>query len=152
MSEPVSDRNVITLPDLDATVPSQDCIELPDIAADDEEAVAAVIAQSQRILFKHPVAAQALYRALVAEGRQFATTSEGSAWRARLEASPAIRRLRPLWEAATFNVLEATGDSQLPSKLVELVAQALSHADMEATTAFLSERTVNQSDGELRRR
>lgn len=114
-------------------------IRLPDVVGEEEQAVADVVAEGQRFLFKHPVAAQALYRSLVAEGRRFAETDEGRAWRARLEASPAIRRLRPLWEAATFNVLEARGDSLLPSQLIELVAQALSHADIEKTTAFLNE-------------
>lgn len=160
----MSDREVIRLPDLapiearielpdvdDSPGEAPDCIRLPDMAGDDEEAVANVVAAGQRFVLKHPSAAQALYRALVAEGRRFAGSEDGHAWRARLEASPAIRRLRPLWEAATFNVLDATGESALPSKLVELVAQAVSHADIEATTAFLSERSTG-AFGEPRRR
>ncbi|MBX3203776.1 MAG: hypothetical protein KF764_01845 [Labilithrix sp.] len=116
-------------------------IRLPELL-EEEEVVANVVAQGQRWLIKHPVAAQAIYRALVAEGRKFAETDEGGAWRARLEASPAIRRLRPLWEAATLNVLEADGDAVIPSQLIELVAQALSHTNIEKTTALLSELAV----------
>lgn len=113
-------------------------IRLPELL-EEEAVVADIVAQGQRWLFKHPVAAQAIHRALVAEGRAFGETDEGRAWRARLEASPAIRRLRPLWEAATLNVLESTRDARLPSQLIELVAQALSHANIEKTTALLSE-------------
>lgn len=138
---PDEERVVVHLPDFPEETASRAVIRLPDLVSKDEQAVAEVVAEGQRLLFKHPVAAQRVYRALVAEGRRYAETEEGRAWRSRLQASPALRRLRPLWEAATFNVLEAEGDSILPTKLIELVAQALSHADIERTTAFLSEQT-----------
>ena len=83
-------------------------------------------------------AAQAAYRALVAEGRRYAETDEGRAWRARLDASETLRRLRPLWEAGTLNVLDGAEGSAIPSAFIELVAQALSRADLEAFTAALT--------------
>jgi len=113
-------------------------VQLPELL-EDELRVAEVIARGNRAVLKHPVAVQAAYRALVAEGRRFAKTDEGTMWRARLEASDAIRRASPLWEAATLNVLETSGDAALPSQLIELVAQALSHAGVEKIAAALSD-------------
>jgi hypothetical protein len=38
-----------------------------------------------------------------------------------------------------LNVLETSGDAALPSQLIELVAQALSHAGVEKIAAALSD-------------
>jgi len=109
-------------------------------APPDDDAAARLIAWVQRLLFKHPAAAQAAHRALVAEGRRFAETDEGRVWRARLDASETLRRCRPLWEAATLNVLDDDGDGDaLPSQLIDLVAQAVSRGDLDAWTATLTE-------------
>lgn len=110
---------------------------LPPATADDP--VVQVVAWARRVLFKHPAAAQATYRALIAEGRLYAKTEEGAAWRARLDASETLRRMRPLWEVATVNLLEAEGSGAIPGQFIELLAQALSRADLEALTAALSE-------------
>ncbi len=97
--------------------------------------VARVIDTLQLVVLKHPVAAQAAYRAFVAEGRRFAATEEGRSWHARLERSPEMQRLRSLWEAATFNVLRADETSALPGPFIDLIAQVVSRADVEHLTA-----------------
>lgn len=112
-------------------------IELPAVAPSDP--LARLVAWAQRVVFKHPVAAQAAYRALVAEGARYAQTEEGRAWRARLEASEELRRLRPVWELATLNLLEGGGSSALPRQFIDLVAQAVSRADVESVAAALAE-------------
>jgi hypothetical protein len=86
-------------------------------------------------LLKHPRAVQAMYRALVAEGRRFAETEQGRAWRARLEASEPIARARTLWEATTLNVLEAEPGGALPGALLDMLAHAISRGDLEDVLA-----------------
>lgn len=107
-------------------------------AASPDDPVVRVIEDTRRTLLKHPAAAQAAYRALVSEGRAYAQTDEGRAWRARLDASVTLRRLRPLWEAATLNLLDGAAGKALPGTFIEMVAQALSRADLEALTAALT--------------
>jgi hypothetical protein len=119
----VSDANRIVLPEL----------------IGDENLVADLIGRCQRLILKHPMAAQAAYQALVAEGRRFAQTDEGKQWRCRLEASEAVRRARSLWEAATLNVLDADCEVPLPGQLIELVAQAVSWQNLETIVALITE-------------
>ena len=108
------------------------------IPASDDDLAARLVGWSQRLVLKYPSAAQAAYRALVAEGREFVTTAEGRAWRSRLEASDELRRLRPLWEAATLSVLDASEDTALPGQYIDLLAQALSRVDLEDVVAGLT--------------
>lgn len=112
-------------------------VVLPTTTAEDP--VVRLVDQARRVVFKHPAAAQSAYRALVAEGRRYAKTPEGRAWRARLDASEALRRMRPLWEAATMNLLDGAEGAALPGAFIELLAQALSRTDLEAVTAALAE-------------
>jgi hypothetical protein len=91
--------------------------------------------RAQRLLLEHPAAAQAIFRAFVAEGRGFAQTAEGRRWRDELEGSPLIRRGRVVWEVGTLNVLEENSDTVLPSKLLEAIVQA---AGVDALEPFLS--------------
>lgn len=93
----------------------------------------------QRVIGRHPIAAQAAFRALAAEGRQFAATTEGRAWRVRLEASTELRRFRPLWETASWNLLDDRDEAPLPGQLVDLAAHALSRVDVEALVATIAE-------------
>jgi len=112
----------------------------PDLVVPSEDDdVEQLIQWTQGLLLKHPVAAQAAFRALVAEGRRFAATDEGAVWRRRLEASPLLPRLRSLWEAASFNALDADGTELLPALLIDLVAQALSRSDLEEVTVRVTE-------------
>jgi hypothetical protein len=114
---------------------------------DGDDELAGVITSMQRGLLKHPVAAQAAYRALVAEGRRFEATEEGRQWRARLEASPELSRLRSLWEAGTFNVLQADEEAPLPGALIDLIAQLASRADLEERTVALTDaRAADRSE------
>lgn len=91
----------------------------------------------QRALFKHPAAAQALYAALVAEGRAWAETEEGRARWEALATSPKVRQARAAWETTTLNSLDARRVGTLPGVYVDALLAAAGHEDPEALFARL---------------
>lgn len=105
------------------------------VLRDPEDELAQVLRRAQLLLIQHPVAAQAIFRAFVAEGRAFAETAEGRRLREELAGSELIRRGRVVWEVGTLNLLEEDGETVLPSKLLDAVVQA---AGVEALEPFLS--------------
>jgi|ERR1700687_208418 len=92
-----------------------------------EDPLAQIVREASKWLLKHPVAAQALFSALVAEGRRFAQTSEGQRWREALADSELVRRGRALWESSVLNFLEDAPDVTLPSAISDAIVQAVSH-------------------------
>jgi len=84
------------------------------------------------LLLKHPVAAQAAFAALVAEGRRFGETAEGRRWKAALADSELVRRGHALWEGSLLKVLEEEAESPLPTAILEAVVQAASRRDITA--------------------
>jgi hypothetical protein len=93
----------------------------------------------QRAIVNHPLAAQAIFSALVAEGRAYAATDEGGRLRDRLSRSRTIHRARIAWDVATMNVLGDHEPGLMPSALVEALARAGSLADLEQRLADLME-------------
>ncbi|HEX7841639.1 MAG TPA: hypothetical protein VF469_29420 [Kofleriaceae bacterium] len=110
-----------------------------------DELVDQALHQLARAIVKHPLAAQAAYRALVREGRAFAATEEGRRVRAELVRSDLAARLRTAWQLVTFGMLE--GDAPpgaIPSVLVEALVQAVFRSRFEAR---LSDAILGRSDG-----
>lgn len=87
------------------------------------------------LIVKHPIAARAAFRSLVAEGRRFTATDEGSRWRRRLEGSPLIRRGRTVWELATLNMLDEDPSQVLPTQLIDAFCHAAARTDLEPALA-----------------
>lgn len=79
----------------------------------------AVLRRLQGVLLTHPVAAQAAFAALVAEGRRFAASPAGRCWQERLVRSPLLRRARAPWDAATLWMLAEGSPDVLPSAFVD---------------------------------
>jgi hypothetical protein len=79
----------------------------------------------------HPMAAQAAFSALVAQGRRFATTPEGQQLASALSASPLLAKLRRVWEATTLNMLEEQPTTVLPNMYVEAIFRAARSANLE---------------------
>lgn len=96
----------------------------------------AILHQLSVIVLRHPVAAQAAFAALVAEGRRFARTPEGSRWHAALADSELVRRGRSLWEGSLLNLLEDDPEALLPSSIFDAIVHAASRGELGA----LSER------------
>jgi hypothetical protein len=91
----------------------------------------------RRLQRRNPEATSALAKALVAEGRRFASTPEGRRWQARLASSDLISRGRLLWLAAGFDRLLDGGEEPavVPSDWLLFVADALQGTDIEALLA-----------------
>lgn len=89
-----------------------------------------LFAQLAVLVLRHPVAAQAAFAALVAEGRRFAQTDEGRRWRDALADSELVRRGRALWEGSVLNLLEDDREAMLPSALVDAIARAASRGEL----------------------
>ena len=104
-----------------------------DARARDDALVDQAIAQLGRAIVKHPLAAQAAYRALVREGRAFAQTDEGRRLRDRLARSELVGRLRTAWELVTFGMLrDDAAPGAIPSVVIEAFVQALLRDRFEA--------------------
>ncbi len=88
--------------------------------------------QAQGVLLRHPVAAQAGFAALVAEGRRFAGTPEGARWAAVLAGSELMQRARWVWETTSLNLLEEDPDTLVPSTYLEALLRASETPDLEA--------------------
>lgn len=73
----------------------------------------------QRAVFTQPVAAQSLYRALLAEGRAYAQSEEGAELAGRLAASELVQRLRVVWDVASLRTLEDNPDTVIPTAVID---------------------------------
>jgi hypothetical protein len=101
-----------------------------DLAPSEDQQVT-VLRDLQAVVLKHPVAAQAAFEALAAEGRRFARTPEGERWRARLAGSELIDRVRLVFETSTLWMLEHASPGVLPSGYVDALFTAASQPGME---------------------
>jgi hypothetical protein len=104
-----------------------------------------VLEKACTLLVQHPVAAQAMFAAFVAEGRRFAKTDEGRAWAQVLSQAEVVQRGRVLWEDSFLNVLEDSPDTVIPSAILDAVVQAARRADVHA---LLENLFVTGKDGD----
>ncbi len=93
-----------------------------------EDPLARALRAASEFFLKHPLAAQALFTALVAEGRRFAQTPEGRRWRAGLAQSELVRRGRALWEGSLLNMLDDDPDAVMPSSVFDALVRTTSVA------------------------
>jgi hypothetical protein len=100
-----------------------------------------VLRETQRIIFKYPIAAQAVIAAFAAEGRRFAETDEGREWRERLERSELYRRGREIWHLGTLGMFSAHAPGVLPSVMVEGFVRAARSRDLHALLTLLGHRS-----------
>jgi hypothetical protein len=96
----------------------------------------------QRILVRHPAAAQGGFRALVTEGRRFAETEEGADLARRLADSELVRRGRVVWDVTTMSALTANKADVLPTVLMESFLQAIATEPLEPMLSRLMEESV----------
>lgn len=98
---------------------------------DDFGPIRALLDRLRLRILEHPAAAQALFAALVAEGRWFAQTEDGQAWARKLERSKLLAGSRRIWDALSLGMIAEDPDTTLPSAYVELLAQAARREDVE---------------------
>ena len=92
-----------------------------------------------------------MFAALVAEGRRYAATPEGEAWRARLAGTDLIHRARVVWDVTTLRALEDDPDTLLPTALVDAIVQAARRDDLEPFLSRLFELNHFPDRGDARR-
>jgi hypothetical protein len=104
--------------------------------------------QLHRAVLKHPLAAKAVYSALVREGRAYGMTDEGRNLRDRLSRSEEITRLRSAWELLTFGMMnDESPGNRLPSALVEALVQAVLRPRFESRLRGALRRPGAPEDG-----
>jgi hypothetical protein len=108
-------------------------------AYDDPELARALV-QLRRVIFKYPMAVQAAFSNLVAEGRRFATTEEGAEWYERLKSARALGQAELLWEILSSGVFSEKPAGALPSYFVDALAHAIKKRHLEPLLTRLFER------------
>lgn len=111
--------------------------------------LALVLHEVRWLMVRHPLAARAVYRALAAEGRRFATSAEGKAWAERLASSELVRRVQLLWEVASGNALDDASGQVLPSQLIDAFCRAAARDDLERA---LGSSVTSPESGDMDRR
>jgi hypothetical protein len=107
-------------------VPQPDDESIPHvIVTDPDDDAMAILRDLQYSVIRNPAAAQAIFSALVAEGRAFAATEAGKRWKERFEKSDLLRRVRTFWGNSYFNLLDDDPGAVLPSTLLDALAKAI---------------------------
>lgn len=80
----------------------------------------------RRAVLGNPAAARGLHDLLVAEGRRYASTTDGAQLRDALAASEAVENLRRVWETVSLNVLDGpAAPNAAPDAWADLLADAV---------------------------
>jgi hypothetical protein len=93
-----------------------------------------------RALFRYPMAAQAAFSALVAEGRRFAKTPEGADWQKRLLSARETGSAQLLWEILSSRTFTERSEGALPSTLLDALSRAIRIKSVEPLLARILER------------
>lgn len=99
--------------------------------------VLALLRCLQGAVLEHPVAAQAAFAALVAEGKAFSRTPEGREWARRLASSRLVEKGRAIWEVATLNVLEEDPSTVVPTRILDAFVKLTHERTLETLLARL---------------
>ena len=105
-----------------------------------------VLRSAQMLMLKHPVAAQAAFSALLAEGRSFAETAEGRRWKRRLTRSSLLHRARLVWEVTTLWMLEQEPSGVLPSAYLDALFMSASSEELEPLLDRLFREAAEEGD------
>ena len=98
--------------------------------ADDDAEV--LLRRLQAAVIQHPAAAQAIFNSLVAEGKKFADTPEGSVWKTKLQKSRLVQAARLVFDLATLSLLEEDRDAILPSTYLDILFMLASSGRSDA--------------------
>jgi hypothetical protein len=104
-----------------------------------DDPAAKILRVLRRVQWRYPVATQAAFSALVAEGRQAARTPEGKEMLARLSASPRVAKLRIIWEALSMNSFTEFEEEILPSFFLDELLRVAAASELEPLLSKLFE-------------
>jgi hypothetical protein len=108
------------------------------VIEDDRSHTDALLLELRRALWRYPAAAQALFGALVAEGRRFAATADGRRWVERLERSDVLDQVRVVWDLVTSRALEDDPATVVPSVIAEAFVKAATDRALEQIIALVT--------------
>lgn len=100
-----------------------------------------LLRQLQDAVFRHPLAVQSLFSALVREGREYAKTDEGQRLLAGLSRSPGLAKTRMVWEVITLSAFVPKPEGALPSVLLEKLVREIKVSALEPLLSRLFERS-----------
>jgi len=103
-----------------------------------------MLTRLQLWVLQNPMAAQAVFASLVAEGRRFAGTNAGARWARALAESDLVRKGRLVWEATTLNLLEERENAVLPTTYLEVLRRAVTTKNFESLLARLRQGIVQE--------
>jgi hypothetical protein len=128
-------------------VPEQSADSLPRVVLRETgDEIDRLIRSMQTGILKHPAAAQAIFNALVAEGRRFAETDAGREWKQRLCASALLQRAQSVFHTATLWLLEDDHASDLPSGYLDAIFMAVESSDLESLLQEILAETANDDE------
>ena len=108
-------------------------------ATEAEAQLEAALRTLQENLWRHPIAIQAAYSALVREGRKFARTEEGARLLDGLSRSPTLAKTRMVWEVLSLSAFVEKPDAALPSVFSEALVRAIKVNAIEPVLSRLFE-------------
>jgi hypothetical protein len=108
-------------PDTTSRSGREDSVDVPTVQLSAIEPTARLIHLLQSIILKHPIAANAAYRALISEGLLFAQTPEGLQWRQKLAGSELLHRARLVLDLPGLSMLDLDRKQTLPSSYLDAV-------------------------------
>jgi hypothetical protein len=117
------------------------------VFGDDPDDLGEILGQLQSIVVRYPIAAQAAFRALVAEGRAFAETEEGRELARSLADSRLVRRGRIAWDVVTARAFDDDPDVIVPSVFLDALARSAAVDALEPLLSRLFEQ-VSENAGE----
>lgn len=110
----------------------------PRLVLDQEpDLLSRLLIELQHLLVRYPQAARALIGAFVAEGRQFAGTSQGQIWKAQLADTQLVRRGRFIWDSYSLDALLDSEPGRLPSAWLDVILAAVANPNLESILANL---------------
>lgn len=109
------------------------------VFGDDPDDLTALLGQLQSIVVRYPIAAQAAFRALVAEGRAFAETTEGRELARSLADSQLVRRGRIAWDVVTARAFDDDPEVIVPTVFLDALARTAAVDGLEPLLSRLFE-------------
>jgi hypothetical protein len=110
---------------------------LPRLTIHEDNALSQLLLNGKRLLVRYPQVVRAILQLFIAEGRHFANTAEGQAWKVALTRSEVIRGGRLIWEAYGLNAAFKPQSEVVPSAWLNLIMAALANPDLETTLSTL---------------
>jgi hypothetical protein len=107
------------------------------VLTEENQTLSRLLVEGQHLLVKYPQAGRAILQAFVNEGRMYAATPEGQAWKERLAQSRLVRRGRFIWDAYSLDALLENDSDQMPSAWLDVILAAVANSDLETILSNL---------------